>query len=142
VGGPAPYAWPEPTHDSPKRVRQPDLFGRSVEPWVSAGQALGISGVLHTGGEDYRERDDRKTRERPISTQEPCFTVGGRGNQMFRIDGGDCRRLTVEECAKLQGLPDTHRFTGNKTSRYTQVGNAVPPKMAEAVGRAILAADR
>jgi len=48
------------------------------------------------------------------------------------------RRLTVAECATLQGFPSSHPWQGTSTSRYKQVGNAVPPKMAELVGRAIL----
>jgi DNA (cytosine-5)-methyltransferase 1 len=51
------------------------------------------------------------------------------------------RRLTVRECARLQGFPGDHPFRGNSRSQYQQVGNAIPPIMAEAIGRAILAAD-
>lgn len=52
------------------------------------------------------------------------------------------RRLTVEECALLQDFPVGHPFQGTKSAQYRQVGNAVPPKLAEVVGRAILAASR
>jgi site-specific DNA-cytosine methylase len=48
------------------------------------------------------------------------------------------RRLTVEECAILQDFPVGHPFHGTKTSQYRQVGNAVPPKLAEVVGQAII----
>ena len=49
----------------------------------------------------------------------------------------DRRRLTVEECARLQGFPEGHLFVGELDSRYRQVGNAVPPKVAEQVARAV-----
>jgi len=49
------------------------------------------------------------------------------------------RRLTWEECAALQGFPAGYPFQGSTTERYRQIGNAVPPCLAEAVGRAILA---
>ena len=52
------------------------------------------------------------------------------------------RRLTVEECAILQDFPADHPFQGTKTSRYRQVGNAVPPKLAQVVVKAVLEADR
>ena len=52
------------------------------------------------------------------------------------------RWLTVEECATLQGFPDDHPWQGSKTSRYRQVGNAVPPALAEAVGRTVINAGR
>ncbi|NBR67970.1 MAG: hypothetical protein EBT79_12010 [Actinobacteria bacterium] len=51
------------------------------------------------------------------------------------------RRVTVSECAVLQGFPVDHPFQGNKTQQYRQVGNAVPPPLAEALGRAILSVE-
>lgn len=49
-------------------------------------------------------------------------------------------RLTVQMVARLQGFPDTWRFSGKKTAAYRQVGNAFPPPVATAVGKAILKA--
>jgi site-specific DNA-cytosine methylase len=48
------------------------------------------------------------------------------------------RRLTIEECAILQGFPVDYPFQGTSTSRYRQVGNAVAPPVAEALGKALL----
>ncbi|WP_428985909.1 DNA cytosine methyltransferase [Streptomyces pyxinicus] len=47
--------------------------------------------------------------------------------------------LTVEQAAIIQGFPEKWRFQGGKTAQYRQVGNAFPPPVAEAVGRAIAA---
>jgi DNA (cytosine-5)-methyltransferase 1 len=47
--------------------------------------------------------------------------------------------LTVEQAAIIQGFPRDWKFQGRKTARYRQVGNAFPPPVAEAVGRAIAA---
>ncbi len=47
--------------------------------------------------------------------------------------------LTVEQTAIIQGFPTDWDFQGGKTARYRQVGNAFPPPVAEAVGRAIAA---
>jgi DNA (cytosine-5)-methyltransferase 1 len=47
------------------------------------------------------------------------------------------RRLTVEESALLQTFPSEVRFHGTRSSRYTQVGNAVPCLLAQILADAI-----
>lgn len=50
------------------------------------------------------------------------------------------RVTTPRECARLQSFPDRFAFEGPKSRKLVQVGNAVPPLLGLAVGRAILAA--
>lgn len=51
---------------------------------------------------------------------------------------GSIRKLTERECAKIQSFPNTYQFVGGKIKMYKQIGNAVPPKMARAVAKAII----
>ena len=48
------------------------------------------------------------------------------------------RIISVREAARLQSFPDDFVFCGSKQNQYKQVGNAVPPKMAYALAKAIL----
>jgi DNA (cytosine-5)-methyltransferase 1 len=43
-------------------------------------------------------------------------------------------RLTVPMAAAIQGFPPEWKFSGRKTQAYRQVGNALPPPVAKAVG--------
>lgn len=44
------------------------------------------------------------------------------------------RVVSVRECARSQGFPDTYRFFGNILDKHRQIGNAVPPPMARFIG--------
>lgn len=48
------------------------------------------------------------------------------------------RGLTTREGARLQGFPDAYRFTGTRSEKNLQIGNAVPPTLGAVVGAAII----
>ena len=48
------------------------------------------------------------------------------------------RRMTVEEAAILQTFPIEYEFCGSQSSKYTQIGNAVPCNMAKAVATMVI----
>lgn len=48
------------------------------------------------------------------------------------------RAISVREAARLQSFPDSFRFWGSKDSQYQQVGNAVPPMLAQAIAEKII----
>ena len=50
------------------------------------------------------------------------------------------RILSVREYARSQGFPDSSEFFGSILEKYKQIGNAVPPPMAKALGISILCA--
>lgn len=52
--------------------------------------------------------------------------------------GTNAERITVAEAAALQSYPAGFEFSGTKTKQFLQVGNAVPPLLAEAILKGFL----
>ena len=98
------------------------------------------------------------SRNRVKAWDEPAFTVQASGRQcqlhpqapkMEKFGPNDMRfvkgkehlyrRLTVRECARIQGFPDDFEFLYTDVNMgYKMIGNAVPVNFAFAVGKQIL----
>jgi DNA (cytosine-5)-methyltransferase 1 len=79
----------------------------------------------------------------PLDPDRPSHTLTSLPDDLIHYS--EPRILTVRECARLQSFPDWYEFKGKYTTggakrvrecpRYTQVANAVPPFLAEVLGR-------
>ena len=68
-----------------------------------------------------------------LNSQKPSFTIDTGHRHHFHYKWN--RIPTVRESARIQSFPDDFIFLGTKTSQYKQVGNAVPPLIAEAIAK-------
>lgn len=73
--------------------------------------------------------------------QEPSNTIPAHlhkdGLRHIHPDPKQARSITVREAARLQTFPDDFIFLGSSGDQYKMIGNAVSPKFAEALARAI-----
>src|SRR5205085_3076803 len=138
------FHWPEPCRTA-STVSQAIGDLMAVRGWEGAAQwchkANSVAPTLVGGSKKHGGPDLGPTRARK---QWEDLGVDGKGiadlppGEDFPRDG--LPRLTLRMVARLQAFPDTWSFAGRKTAVYRQIGNALPPPLAQAVGETILAA--
>ena len=117
--------WPSTTHGSP-----------GLPPWKTVRDAVGLpvdkpcATILATEYKGASLSDlTRRQGARKAS--------GWIARQMHEAGLVPQMRLTLEQCAALQGFPPGMVFSGSLKDQYVLVGNAVPPPLAAAVGGSI-----
>lgn len=137
------FRWPTPLAGPPPTVGEAlvDLMAENdwihAEYWASKANAIGptiVGGSKRHGGADLGPtRAKRAWAELHVDAMGVANEAPAK-----RARKSLHPRLTIEMVAKLQGFDSTEwEIVGKKTSRYRQVGNAFPPPVAEAVGKAI-----
>ena len=89
-----------------------------------------------------REQGTKKDKKVFLDPTKPCSTITTHPDEFIHF--AEPRIISVREMARLQSFPDTFHFKGRYTingdrrrfdvARCSQVGNAVPPILAEALG--------
>jgi DNA (cytosine-5)-methyltransferase 1 len=125
---------------------------RTVEQALRGLPAIGVPGVSNHVGRVHSERiierytnltfgeRDSKTRINKLDPKKPSFTIivgsdkgGGKGH----VHPFEPREVTPRESARIQTFPDWWSFSGTSRHPIRQVGNAVPPLLAAAIGKTL-----
>src|SRR5690606_29787902 len=134
------FEWPNPSERQPQSVGELlyDLMAaggwKGVDAWKEKANTIAptiVGGSKKHGGPDLG----------PTRAKKAWAELGVNGKLIAyeapNLDFEGMPYLTVPMVARLQGFPDTWKFSGKKTASYRQVGNAFPPPVARAVGTSI-----
>lgn len=123
-------------------------------PIVTQRDAIGHLENVDQKGDYYEGPYDHKflSRCRQKSWDEPGYTVEASARyakvypglgKMFKsgynnwVIPKECRRLSLRESLLLQTFPEDYILKGDMEHKYTMIGNAVPPRLAEFIGKPI-----
>ncbi len=149
-----PIAFPSPTH----HPGRPDPSGSASRPWVTVRQA--IDDLRHAPENAawshvysrHAPEFVRRLRKTPVGSSvfggysdawyrnppdEPSRTVKENHGGVF-VHYEEDRVMTPRELARLQSFPDDFLFESSKSMALKQIGNAVPPLLGKAIGKAVL----
>ena len=132
------FEYPRPTHSA--------NGSDGLLDWVNVGDALSIfpdpdepNSVPNHEYSKYKLRFNGYLGHRTIDPLKPAPTVTARGDDKGGVvvlhHPNNQRRMSCRELATVQSFPEDYVFSGNRSSVYRQIGNAVPPLLAYAVAK-------
>ena len=130
------YDFPDPSYDKDGRDGK--------KTWIGIGDALSCipdpdkdNDLKNHSYSKYKLQFNGYLGHRPLDPAKPAPTVTARGDDKGGVvilpHPNGTRRMTGRELAYVQSFPLDYEFCGKLSSVYRQIGNAVPPLLAEAV---------
>jgi len=155
------WSFPKPTHMEGERLAKlhakagaGDTRLKGISPWVPLQDAIGDlpapsakspkkwqNHILQNGAKSYPGHTGSPLDRPAKALKAGAHGVPG-GENMILYPDDTVRYLTVRESARVQTFPDNYVFLGSWTEAMRQLGNAVPVKLAEIVGRSVAKALR
>jgi DNA (cytosine-5)-methyltransferase 1 len=122
-------------------IDKPKLKLAPKHRWIGAYESTADLGEDWSGFEQFTSLNKRLTTKglRPTHpTSEPCATIqAGIGDTLWNRSRNVFREFTFAECKRLGSFPDDYYAKTDKIGKY-MIGMSVPPKMTEAVARAVI----
>lgn len=130
----------------PHTKQDKEIYRIAVEKWNAEKERLNYND-LPERLKTHQNRDSFFDRFKVVAANEShsqtvVAHIAKDGHYYIHPDIEQNRSITVREAARLQSFPDDYYFEGakegaNRTAAFKQIGNAVPPLMAQAIAKTI-----
>lgn len=130
----------------PHTEQDKEIYRITVEKWKINKERLDYNDLparlkTHNNRESFLDRFKVVADDLPHS-QTVVAHIAKDGHYYIHPDIKQTRSISVREAARLQSFPDDYYFEGvkegqNRTNAFKQIGNAVPPLMAEKIAASI-----
>ena len=130
----------------PHTSQDKEIYKIAVNKWINYGERLNYNDLperlkTHNNRSSFVDRFKVIAPELAFS-QTIVAHISKDGHYFIHPDIKQNRSISVREAARLQSFPDNYYFEGikeeaNRTSAFKQIGNAVPPLMAEVIAKNI-----
>lgn len=130
----------------PHSVQDKEIYKIAVDKWNNDGERLNYND-LDESLKTHRNRSSFTDRFKVVANELPASHtvvahIAKDGHYYIHPDSNQNRSISVREAARLQSFPDDFYFEGvkegaNRTSAFKQIGNAVPPLLAEQIAKCL-----
>lgn len=121
-------------------VRDLEIYSIAIDKWLNEKKRLKYDELpkrLQTHNNIKAFLDRYKVVDPTGHSHTVVAHIAKDGHYYIYPDPNQVRSISVREAARIQSFPDDYFFEGGRTAAFKQIGNAVPPLMAQAIAKAI-----